>query len=231
MSAFSGNPLEGQVVSILGGAGTMGSAVAVEVSALGGRPVLVGRNADRLAAAAERLRGEVATRVADVGTREGLEQAFHDVGRLDHIVVAISANVSAGSIKTTDSTTARRVFNRFWVSYDALQIAPSVLPRAGSVTLISGSSARTPAPGYGVWGALHGSIEALARAAAVDIAPIRVNVVSPGGIDLEPDRQLVERRGEPSDIGAAVALLLLNSAMTGAVLDVDSGERKGNWNG
>ena len=112
-----------------------------------------------------------------------------------------------------------------------LHAAPDVLERGGSVTLPSGSSARVPAAGAGVWTALHGAIEALARGAAVDLAPLRVNVVSPGGIGMAPDRQLVERRGEPGDVGAAVAALVANPAITGAVLDVDSGERRGTWSG
>jgi NAD(P)-dependent dehydrogenase (short-subunit alcohol dehydrogenase family) len=63
------------------------------------------------------------------------------------------------------------------------------------------------------------------------LAPIRVNVVSPGGIGIAPDRQLVPRLGQPSDIGVAVAALIASPAVTGAVLDVDSGERKGTWSG
>ncbi|MCG8459073.1 MAG: SDR family oxidoreductase [Holophagales bacterium] len=231
MSRLTGEPLDGQVVAILGGAGRMGGATAREVSALGGHPVLVGRNPARLSEAAGLLPGAASTLVADVGTTEELRDALHEAGRLDHIVVAISAEASASSIAVTDSTVARRAFGRFWVSYDTLQLALSILPGNGSVTLISGSSARTPAPGYGVWTTLHGSIEALARAASIDIAPIRVNVVSPGGIGLTPDRQLVERRAEASDIGVAIVALIVNSAITGAVLDVDSGERKGTWSG
>ena len=106
-----------------------------------------------------------------------------------------------------------------------------MLAKSGSVVLLSGSSARTPTPGAGVWTTLHGSLEALARAATIDVAPIRVNVVSPGGIGMRADRQLVPRPGEPTDIGMAVASLLANPAITGAVLDVDSGERKGRWSG
>jgi NAD(P)-dependent dehydrogenase (short-subunit alcohol dehydrogenase family) len=82
-----------------------------------------------------------------------------------------------------------------------------------------------------VWGALHASIEGLARAAALDLAPLRVNVVSPGGIGLRPDRQLARHRGTLEDVGAAVLALLTNPAMTGAVLDVDGGERLGTWSG
>lgn len=231
MSSLTGKPLDGQVVAILGGAGSMGHATAMEVSRLGGHPLLIGRTLGSLSETARLLPGDATSLVVDVTRGEELKKALLGEERLDHLVVAISAKAAASSIATTDAATARQAFSRFWVCYDVLQMAPSLLSAKGSVTLVSGSSARTPAPGYGVWTALHGSIEALARAAAIDIAPIRVNVVSPGGIGLEPDRQLVQRRGQPSDIGVAIAGLILNPAITGAVLDVDSGERKGTWSG
>lgn len=99
------------------------------------------------------------------------------------------------------------------------------------MTLISGSSGRKQGAAFGVWTALHGSIEALARAAAIELAPIRVNVVSAGGIGMRPDRQLTEHAGMPVDVAAAVMAVINNPAITGAVLDVDGGGRLGGWSG
>ncbi|MGL4743256.1 MAG: hypothetical protein ACRCXL_02540, partial [Dermatophilaceae bacterium] len=78
---------------------------------------------------------------------------------------------------------------------------------------------------------LHGSIEALARAAALELSPIRVNTVSPGGIAMTTDRQLTPHRGQPEDVAAAVIGLATNPAITGALLDVDGGERLGTYSG
>lgn len=99
------------------------------------------------------------------------------------------------------------------------------------MTLLSGSSSRRAAPGAGVWGTLHDSIEALARNAALELAPIRVNVVSPGGIGLRPDRQLAEHRGRPEDVASTVLAVMTNPHVTDAVIDVDGGERLGAWSG
>ncbi len=112
-----------------------------------------------------------------------------------------------------------------------LHYAPGQVRPSGSITLLSGSSGRRPVAGYGVWGTLHGSIEALAKSATLELAPIRVNVISPGGIKLQPDRQLVHRLGQPEDVAGMVVAVMANPAMTGAVVDVDSGERLGNWSG
>lgn len=85
--------------------------------------------------------------------------------------------------------------------------------------------------GYGLWGTLHGSIEALARSTALELAPIRVNVISPGGIGLRPDRQLSHHAGQPEDVAAMAIALMTNPAITNAVIDVDGGERLGAWSG
>jgi NAD(P)-dependent dehydrogenase (short-subunit alcohol dehydrogenase family) len=85
--------------------------------------------------------------------------------------------------------------------------------------------------GYGVWSALHGGIEALAKAAALELAPIRVNVLSPGGIGIQPDRNLVHHAGQPDDLASAAVMVMGNPAMTAAVIDVDGGERLGMWSG
>eukprot|EP00439_Symbiodinium_sp_Y106_P088087 s1_g623.t1 len=207
----------------------MGAAAAAEIIALGGTVTLVGRNQKRLSELVDQLGPDATSIVADLSNEGTLKEVLQSESGLCHIVVALSANAAASSIGSTGRRDAETAFSRFWASYEVLHVAPNVLPSTGSVTLISGSSARTPAPGYGVWTALHGSIESLARAASIDIAPIRVNVVSPGGISMAPDRQLVERSGAPSDIGLAIALTITNPAMTGSVVDVDSGERKGAW--
>jgi len=209
----------------------MGSAIAAEAIELGAQVVLIGRDAGRLDAAVAGLGAGASAATADASDPESLRVALATLVPLHHIVVATSAGTPAGGIADTPTEGARAAFGRFWTSYAVLHLAPSVLCKDGSVLLLSGSSARTPAPGAGVWTTLHGSIEALARAATSDIAPLRVNVVSPGGIGMRPDRQLVPRPGVPADVALAVASLLVNSAVTGAVLDVDSGERKGTWSG
>lgn len=231
MSILNQQPLDGATVAILGGAGRMGVATASEVIGMGARVILIGRTQSSLDAEASSLGPAAKTIRLDADVPGALADKIGEAGNVDHIVVAVSAGAAASSIPGTKPEVVQRAFARFWTSYNAVHLAPQFLPRNGSVTLLSGSSSRTPASGYGVWTTLHGAIEALVRAAAIDIAPIRVNAVSPGGIDINPDRQLVERPGQPSDIGVAVASLIVNPAVTGAILDVDSGERKGTWSG
>jgi len=223
------NSLAGQTVAVVGGAGAMGSAIARHAAAAGARVVVVGRDAVALSQAAAAIGGATAL-VADAADAEGLA-ALIAAGPFDHLVIATSAGTRASSIPATSPEIARAGFGRFWLAYGLLHVAGTLLRRGGSVTIISGSSGRRPAAGFGFWSTLHGSIEALARAAAIELAPIRVNVVSPGGIGLRPDRQLSEHTGTPDDIGAASVALLANPAITNAMLDVDGGERLGRWSG
>ncbi len=222
--------LAGQQVLIIGGGSRMGLATARLVAGQGAHVILSGRSEEKLRQATESLGRQASFRAADATDPAQVESLLAQV-RPDHVVVTASASGHASAIPQTSPEAARDAFGRFWMGYHVLHYAPGYVSRQGSVTLLSGSSGKTPAPGYGFWGTLHGSLEALARNAALELAPIRVNVVSPGGIGLPPDRQLTQHRGQPEDVAAMILALLANPAVTNAKIDVDGGERTGHWSG
>lgn len=225
-------PLAGRRVLVLGGAGRMGGAIAARAADLGAGLLLAGPNRATLEAAAAKLPAGAAVVVGDAADPEGAARLYDEAGRVDHLVVAVSAGAGrTSSITATAPVDARAAYARVWATYNALHHAPRAVAPDGSVLLISGSSGRRPGMGFGVWTGVHGAIEALARAAALELAPIRVNVVSPGGIGLKPERQLVPHPGTADDIGQAALALIANPAVTNAVLDVDGGERLGGWSG
>ena len=229
---MSSNELDGAKTLILGGSGSMGSAIAARVMEAGGEAILVGRDSHRLAAVAASLGPRARALVGDFANAVDAARILAIAGGIDHLVVALSSgNARASSIGATDLANFKGAYSRLWAAYSAVHLAPRFVAETGSITLISGSSARRAGVGFGVWTALHGSLEALARAAAIELAPIRVNVVSPGGSGMRPDRQLAAHAGEPDDIARAVMALLTNPAITNAVLDVDGGERLGRWSG
>lgn len=213
--------LVGQRVLIIGGSSRMGLAVARQSTALGAEVIISSRSMDKLQAAAAELKSGVQTYAADASKIEEAEQLMKELAPLDHIIVTASSSGSASSIIATSPASAQAAFSRFWLSYHVLHFAPDKVRLSGSITLLSGSSGRRPVVGYGVWGTLHGSIEALARSAALELAPIRVNVVSPCGIGLRPDRQLSHHAGQPEDVAAMAIALMTNLAITNAVIDVD----------
>lgn len=223
--------MQKQTVLILGGSGGMGLTTAKLLLKHDFKVILMGRTESKLIALADELGQDCSYVVGDAADENELKTILSEKAALDHIVVAVSTKANATGIQNTATSEAQKAFVRFWISYQVLHFAPAFLNRNGSVTLISGSSAKTPLKGYGVWGTLHGSLNALVRQAAIDIAPIRVNAISPGGIGLRPDHQLAEHRGEAIDIAKMILAVIDNAAVTSTIIDVDSGERQGTWNG
>lgn len=218
-------PLTGARVLVVG-TGKMGRATAELALAAGAEVTVSGRSQERLTALSEALPGVCVT-VADPEQAPEAVDLVERAGPPDHIaVLAGGATVSrAYGISDTSLEEAQRSFARFWLSYNLLRAAVGRVPTGGSVTLLSGSSSRRPSDGRGFWGSLHGAIEALGRNAAFELAPLRVNTVSPGGIGVVPMlRQLVDHPGQPQDIASMVIALMTNPAATGALVDVDGGE-------
>lgn len=207
----------------------MGLATARLAAERGFQVIIAGRSKEKLKNTQSSLKGNVEIYQIDLMKDDETATMLESLHPINHVVVTVSAPSSASSIFATDVNTAKQAFERFWMNYRILHYAKKYLSKNGSITLISGSSSKSPAKGYGFWGTLHGSIEGLARNAAIELAPIRVNVVSPGGIGLQPDRQLLEHFGSPEDVAKMILAIIENPAVTNAKIDVDSGERQGEW--
>ncbi len=224
----------------------MGLAFAERMLASGAMVTIVGRSSERLANAREKLSHlpGLATVAADATHEDEVASLFDSIGSLHHIVWT-AADVSGVYVPLSDMDTAvaRRVV-------DSKVIAPLLLakhgaPRlvaGGSITLTSGIAAYRPAPRGSVVAAINGAIESLVYALAVELAPIRVNAVSPGWADTPiwdsvagpgktealasmARRLLVRRIGRPSDIAHAIECVMRNGFMTGTVVHVDGGQR------
>ncbi|MBP2831066.1 SDR family oxidoreductase [Aquimarina sp. U1-2] len=215
-------------ILIIGGTSSMGLTTAQLALKKEYTVFVAGRNENKLNTTAKLL--DVQTIKLDATSDEDFSKAFQTLPKLNHIIITVNAPGTASSIIETDVSTAKIAFERFWMNYRLLHIVKNYMNRIGSITLISGSSSKTPIKGYGFWGTLHGAIEALAKNAALELAPIRVNVVSPGGISLKPNNQLLEHFGTPEDVAQAIISLIENPAITNTKIDVDSGERQGDWN-
>jgi NAD(P)-dependent dehydrogenase (short-subunit alcohol dehydrogenase family) len=217
----------------------MGKATAKYAVTEGAIPILVGRHSATLTTAiAELPDGGASARFfeCDATDETSMARLFEEIGPVDHIVVATSSGTPhvrppSATLPLVDLATAQEVYKRLWAAYNAIHFASRYLRSGGTVTLISGASGRRPQAGWGIYGALHGAIEALGRAAAIELAPIRVNVISPGCLGVRPIRQLTHHYGQFDDLAAAVIAVTSNRAITSALLDVDGGESLGDWNG
>jgi NAD(P)-dependent dehydrogenase (short-subunit alcohol dehydrogenase family) len=233
-------------ILIVGGSSGMGLALAERLLGAGAEVIIAGRSADRLDAAARRLgRGaRLTTARADIGDEDGVRDLLATAATLDHVVVtAADAEGAYGPIADLSLANARSVLaTKLLGPWLVAKHAAPRLPETGSITFTSGINAYRPGPGSSVITSANGALEALARSLALELAPIRVNVVSPGWIDTpiwdtlagpaKGDRLAamaarlpVGRVGRPEDVAAAFEAVMTNGFITGTVLHVDGGHR------
>lgn len=234
-------------ILVVGGGSGMGLAVANRLLEWGATVTIAGRSSERLTLARERLGADTPrlhTVVADVTREDDVERLFASTGDLHHIVWT-AADVGGVYVPLDDMniSTARRVVDSKVIAPVMLAKhgAPRLIP-GGSITLTSGIAAYRPAPKGSVVAAINGALESLVYALAVELAPLRVNAVSPGWVDtpiwesvagagktaaLEAmaKRLLVQRIGQPDDIAQAIEAVISNTFMTGTVVHVDGGQR------
>lgn len=228
-------------VVVIGGSSGLGLAAACSAKAQGAAVTLLGRSAARLEAAARQL-GGAGTAVADIADRRALDSAFASLDRVDHLVIT-AGSIRAGRIADTDpdelivDMTERLVGPLY-----AIRAALPLMSPASSIVLTGGQYSDRPAEGAAVVSAGVRGVEALARALALELKPIRVNVIAPGLVDTPlfdvfgvegraavfrtaAERLPVGRAGRPDEIGAAIAFLMTNGYVNGEVLHVDGGGR------
>jgi NAD(P)-dependent dehydrogenase (short-subunit alcohol dehydrogenase family) len=214
-----------QTVSVVvGGATGIGKAVAEALSARPGRV-------------------EVASRKGglDVADEAAVERYFERLGAVDHVVVTAGSQAPGGRLADVAFDAAKAAFDvKFWGSLAVARAAARHIRPGGTITLTSGFLARRTVPGTFVKTAMNAALEAVARVLGKELAPIRVNVVSPGltdteayaGMATEARRAMLDRaaaslpagrHGRPEDVAAAYLFAIDNPFVTGSVIDVEGG--------
>ncbi len=233
--------LEGKTVLVAGGASGMGLAVARLSLEAGAQVHLVGRNIERLALATRLLGPDrVQAHVADIANESDVRRLAYTVDSLDHVVTTAAQLAFKPFLELSDADIHAVMGAKFWgVIYLVRHLAPR-MSRGGSFTLFSGSAAYKASAGASVVAAANASLDGLARTLAVELANIRVNVVSPGVVDSptwdflpEPARAAtlasigstlpVGRVGTTDELARAALFAMSNGFMTGTVLQLDGG--------
>jgi NAD(P)-dependent dehydrogenase (short-subunit alcohol dehydrogenase family) len=233
--------LEGRKVIVIGAGSGIGRSVAVAASQAGARVVLAGRTRETLEETAALLSGPVELRVVNAAVEEEVVEFFQAVGRFDHLVSTASQGV-AGPIARLEAAAIERAFTaKLWAPIFLVKHGAPLISPDGSFAFFSGIRAARPAAGTSITSLVNGGLEAFARAMAVELGPVRVNVISPGIVDSGPfwDRLGAEGRermfsdfatksparrvGRPEDLAAAALFAIANPFLTGAVLAVDGG--------
>ena len=227
--------LSGKTIIVIGGSSGIGAAIAQAALARGAHVIVAGR---RLAPGSDSgLRNEP----VDVTDSASLKQLFETVGRFDHLVYTSGPSVRAKPLIETDLDEARDNFDvKLWGALRAIQHALPFLHEQGSITLTSGQLGRKLAAGQFIKTGINAATEALGKQLAKELAPRRVNVISPGVTDtpayagLGQEQRLamfakagqglpVGRVGQAEEVAAGYVLAMENGFMTGAVVDIDGG--------
>jgi NAD(P)-dependent dehydrogenase (short-subunit alcohol dehydrogenase family) len=233
--------LQGKRIVILGGTAGIGLAVARAASRDGARVVVASHDPKRVEAAVAQLGADARGHAVDLRSPTAVKQLFEQLGALDHLVFTAGEELLISPIADLDLATARRFFElRYWGALAAIQAALPHLARDGSVVLTSGAAGRRPHPGFVIGASICAGMEAATRTLAVELAPIRVNIVTPGFVDTElwtnvpadaraemfraaAAKLPVGRIGTPDDIAEHYLSFMRGRYVTGQSLVVDGG--------
>jgi NAD(P)-dependent dehydrogenase (short-subunit alcohol dehydrogenase family) len=234
-----GNALRDKTVLVVGRGSGIARAVALLAGEEGARVIVAGRDRAKLADA---YRGsDISAEVVDITDDASIAALAGRVGAVDHVVSTASAR-ARGKLADLDR-------EQLQLSFDTKVIGPTMLARyfaprinpGGSFVLFSGVHAFKLNVGYLGVGITNGAADFLARWLAVELAPIRVNAISPGVIDTGAwdslgddgkrdyfkhiaDSNPARRIGTPEDVAGAVLFAMTNTFMTGMTLKIDGGE-------
>ncbi|HSI39138.1 MAG TPA: SDR family oxidoreductase [Xanthobacteraceae bacterium] len=231
-----------QRVVIVGGTSGIGLAVAAAVARGGGVPLVVSSTSARVEAALDRLPAGAEGFVLDVQDEAAVEALFERIGSFDHLAYTAGESLKLGPVADLPLDDARAFFEvRYWGAVAVAKHGARYIRPSGSITFSSGiASARPPQAGWTLGASICAAMEGLTRALAIELAPIRVNIVSPGFVRTplwdgipEADREAmyaaagarlpVGRVGLPEDLAEAYLFLLRQPFATGQTIVVDGG--------
>lgn len=236
--------LKGKKVIVVGGSSGIGLGVAAAALESGAEVVIVGRSPDKLQAAEKTLTGPVQSVSADMTKEADIARLFDEIGAFDHLVSTAGTPPPNYPIGEADMEFVRGfVDNKLIGAVMLAKHAVRTLRAGGSMTFTSGiNKDRPPVPGGSVVSAIAGSFSYFARALALELAPTRVNIVSPGWVDTPMWDVLVGdaksgfladmaarlpagRIATSADIAAAYLYLMESEFMTGETIHIDGGQR------
>ena len=234
--------LEGQTVVLLGGSAGIGLATARLARAAGADVVLTGRDPARLQRAADEL-APLATASFDAADPERLDRFFRDLPRpVDHVLLTGGGPYYAPLADFDFDRGQRDVDAHLWLPMRVARAAVGTVRPGGTLLFMGGTGGRRRGIGLSLIGALTAAMPALVANLALEIAPIRVNLIAAGfvdtplsarllGDDLDARREElratlpVRRVVQPADVAALAVHVMTNSALTGATFDVDGGQQ------
>ena len=242
MTAPAQAELLGQTVVVIGGSAGIGLETARRARAEGADVILTGRNPERLERAAAEL-GAQRTLAFDATDFDRLERFFHELPTpIDHVLVTGPGPYYA-PLADLDRERAHRDFDaHLWLAIAVAQQAVARVRPGGTLLFMGGTGGRGRGPGLSLIAAGTAAMSALIANLAVEVAPIRVNLLAAGFVDTPLSAQLLgddleARRDQlratlpirrvvgPADVAALAVHIMTNTALTGGTYDIDGGQQ------
>jgi NAD(P)-dependent dehydrogenase (short-subunit alcohol dehydrogenase family) len=238
----SSGSLSGRTVVVIGASAGMGLETARQVRAAGGRLVMVGRNPERLQRAAAEL-DPVSTAAFDANDTDRLRQFFGDLpGPVDHVMVTAGTPAYMPLDGIDLDAAGRAVGERIAMTLGVGVHSRDKVRPGGTLLFIGGTGGRRPGVGMSIMTAMTVALPALIANMALELAPMRVNLIAAGFVDTPLSAsllgdQLEARREElrtklpirrvvgPADVAALALHIMSNDALTGATYDIDGGQQ------
>ena len=234
--------LAGQTVAVIGGSAGIGLETARRARAEGADVILAARNPDRLKQAAQEV-GAQRTAAFDATDWAALDRFFQDLPeQIDHVMVTGPGPYYA-PLADLDRERAHRAFDSHqWLAVAVAQHAVGRVRPGGTLLFMSGTGGRRPGVGMALISAATAALPALIANLAVEVAPVRVNLIAAGFVDTPLSAQLLgddldARRDQlratlptgrvvgPADVAALAVHIMSNTALTGATYDIDGGQQ------
>jgi NAD(P)-dependent dehydrogenase (short-subunit alcohol dehydrogenase family) len=243
LGATQGEPeLSGQTVVVIGGSAGIGLETARRTRAEGAAVILTGRNSERVERAAAEL-GALSTAVFDATDPAALGRFFLDLPeRIDHVMVTAGGPYYARLADLNREQAHRNFDEHTWLTVAVAQHAVGRVRPGGTLLFMSGTGGRKRGPGMSLIAAATAAHPALIANLAVEVAPIRVNLIAAGFVDTPLSASLLgddldQRRDQlratlpirrvvgPEDVAALAVHIMTNTALTGATYDIDGGQQ------
>jgi NAD(P)-dependent dehydrogenase (short-subunit alcohol dehydrogenase family) len=234
--------LTGQTVVLIGGSAGIGFETARRAMAEGADVILTGRNPDRLAQAAREL-GAQQTAVFDASDEAAVQQFFRDLpAPIDHVLIT-AGGPQYGPLLDMDAGQVRDAMSgHILVTLMIARCAASKMRAGGTLLFMGGTGGRRISRAAGIVSAATDALPPFAAALALELAPVRVNLIAAGFVDTPLSAsllgdQLEARRNElreklpigrvvgPADVAALAVHIMSNTALTGATYDIDGGQQ------
>ena len=232
--------IDGKKALVFGGTSGIGLATVVRLAEGGAAVTAFGRSAGNIEAATREAPDSVRFQHADVLDRSALAETFAANAPFDILVNAATGGERAvGPFLSMDLDGFQGSFRKLWGYANTVRFGAEHMSEDGTIVLVSGFPARRPRPGYIAIGTVGNAVEGFVRGVAAELAPRRINIVSPGIIDTpmfamsgkarsaffenQTAKHLIPRAGTADEVAEGILFVIGNDFVTGTTVDVDGG--------